>query len=184
MKKVEPADLSAVEAVRLIAKGSLTSEALLHSCLERIVQREPEVQAFEHLAREAALADARAADSLPPRGPLHGLPFAAKDNYDTFDMPTTSGSPIYANNRPSCDASAVALARSAGAILVGKTVTTEFAYVKPAKTRNPHDTSRAPGGSSSGSAAAVAAGMGATCFRKPDGWVGDTPRCILRGGCI
>ena len=104
MKKLEPADLSAVEAVRLIAKGSLTSEALVHSCLERIVQREPEVQAFEHLAREAALAEARAADSLPPRGPLHGLPFAAKDNYDTFDMPTTSGSPIYAGNRPSCDA--------------------------------------------------------------------------------
>jgi len=159
MQKLEPADLSAVEAVRLIAKGSLTSEALVHSCLERIVQREPEVQAFEHLAREEALAQARVADRLQPLGPLHGLPFAAKDNYDTFDMPTTSGSPIYAGNRPTCDASTVALARSAGAILVGKTVATEFAYLKPAKTRNPHDTSRAPGGSSSGSAAAVAAGM-------------------------
>ena len=95
----------------------------------------------------------------PSRRPLRGLPFAAKDNYDTFDMPTTSGSPIYAGNSPACDASTVALARIAGAILVGKTVTTEFAYIKPGKTRNPHDTSRAPGGSSSGSAAAVAAGM-------------------------
>lgn len=159
MKKSEPADLSAVEARRLIASGALTSEALMRSCLDRIAQREPDVQAFEYIDRDAALARARALDMGPTHGPLHGLPFAAKDNYDTDDMPTTSGSPIYAGNRPSCDASVVALARNVGAILVGKTVTTEFAYVKPAKTRNPHDISRAPGGSSSGSAAAVAAGM-------------------------
>ena len=95
----------------------------------------------------------------PSRRPLRGLPFAAKDNYDTFDMPTTSGSPIYAGNSPACDASTVALARIAGAILVGKTVTTEFAAVEPGPTRNPWDTSRTPGGSSSGSAAAVAAGI-------------------------
>ena len=157
--KREPADLSAVEAAHLIAKGTLTAESLMRSCLERIARCEPQVQAFEHIEGDEALAKSQALDRMPPRGPLHGLPFAAKDNYDTFDMPTTSGSPIYAGNRPSCDASIVALARAAGAILVGKTVTTEFAYVKPGKTRNPHDISRAPGGSSSGSAAAVAAGM-------------------------
>lgn len=157
--KREPADLSAVEAAGHIANGSLTAEALMRSCLERIAQREPQIQAFEHIEGDEALARAQALDRMPPHGSLHGLPFAAKDNYDTFDMPTTSGSPIYTGNRPSCDASIVALARGAGAILVGKTVTTEFAYVKPGKTRNPHDTSRAPGGSSSGSAAAVAAGM-------------------------
>jgi Asp-tRNA(Asn)/Glu-tRNA(Gln) amidotransferase A subunit family amidase len=159
MRKPEPADLSAVEARRLIATGSLTSEALIRSCLDRIAQREADVQAFEHIARDAALAKARALDTGPTRGALHGLPFAAKDNYDSFDMPTTSGSPIYSGNRPSCDAAIIALARSQGAVLVGKTVTTEFAYVKPGKTRNPHDVSRVPGGSSSGSAAAVAAGM-------------------------
>jgi Asp-tRNA(Asn)/Glu-tRNA(Gln) amidotransferase A subunit family amidase len=117
----------------------------MRSCLDRIAQREPEVQAFEHLASDAAIALARAADSRPPVGLLHGLPFGAKDNYDTYDMPTTNGSPIYAGNKPTCDAATVALARSVGAILVGKTVTTEFAYAKPGKTRNPHDPKRAPG---------------------------------------
>jgi Asp-tRNA(Asn)/Glu-tRNA(Gln) amidotransferase A subunit family amidase len=155
----ELADLSAVEAARRVAEGSLTAEALMRSCLERITDREPQVHAFEHIAAEEALRAARELDKGPVRGPLHGLPFAVKDNYDTFDMPTTCGSPIYAGNRASCDASTVALARAAGAVLVGKTVTTEFAYVLPGKTRNPHDITRAPGGSSSGSAAAVAAGM-------------------------
>src|SRR5262245_49266115 len=97
----EPADLSAVEAAHLIAKGSLGAEALMRSCLERIAQREPQVQAFEHIEGDEALAKAREMDRIPPRSPLHGLPFAAKDNYDTFDMPTTSGSPIYMGNRPS-----------------------------------------------------------------------------------
>ena len=133
--KREPADLSAVEAARLIATGSLTAESLMRSCLERISHREPLVEAFEHIASDEALDQARALDRIPPRGPPHGLPFAAKDNYDTFDMSTTSGSPIYAGNRPTCDACTVALPRGAGAILVGKTVTTEFAYVKPGKTR-------------------------------------------------
>jgi Asp-tRNA(Asn)/Glu-tRNA(Gln) amidotransferase A subunit family amidase len=155
----DPADLSAVEAARRIIERSLTAEALMRSCLERITDREPQVHAFEHIAAAEALRAARELDKGPARGPLHGLPFAVKDNYDTFDMPTTCGSPIYAGNRASSDASTVALARAAGAVLVGKTVTTEFAYVLPGKTRNPHDTTRAPGGSSSGSAAAVAAGM-------------------------
>ena len=159
MANLEPADLSAVEAARRIAAGSLTAETLIRSCLERIEQREPQVRAFEHIAANEAICTAKALDKGPSCGPVQGLPFAAKDNYDTFDMPTTCGSPIYAGNRPACDASTVALARAAGAILVGKTVMTEFAYVKPGKTRNPHDPTRAPGGSSSGSAAAVAAGM-------------------------
>lgn len=159
MANLEPADLSAVEAARRIAAGTLSAEALMRSCLERINQREPQVQAFEHIAAREALVAAKALDNGPSRGALHGLPFAAKDTYDTFDMPTTCGSLIYAGNRPNCDAATVALARDAGAILVGKAVTTEFAYVVPGKTRNPHDPTRAPGGSSSGSAALVGACM-------------------------
>jgi Asp-tRNA(Asn)/Glu-tRNA(Gln) amidotransferase A subunit family amidase len=159
MANIDPADLSAVDAARKIAAGSLTAEALMRACLERIKSREPQVQAFEHLAVNEAICAAQALDKGPSRGPLHGLPFAAKDTYDTHDMPTTCGSPIYAGNRPACDAATVALTRAAGGILVGKAVTTEFAYFTPGKTRNPHDPSRTPGGSSSGSAAAVGAHM-------------------------
>jgi Asp-tRNA(Asn)/Glu-tRNA(Gln) amidotransferase A subunit family amidase len=159
MANVDPADLTAVDAAKRIAQGSLTSEALMRACLDRIKQREPQVQAFEHLAANEALCAAQALDKGPSRGPLHGLPFAAKDTFDTFDMPTTCGSPIYAGNRPPADAATVALSRKAGAILLGKSVTTEFAYFTPGKTRNPHDPARTPGGSSSGSAAAVGARM-------------------------
>jgi Asp-tRNA(Asn)/Glu-tRNA(Gln) amidotransferase A subunit family amidase len=159
MANIDPADLSAVEAARKIASGSLTAEALMRACLDRIKQREPQVQAFEHLAVNESICAAQALDKGPSRGPLHGLPFAAKDTYDTFDMPTTCGSPIYAGNRPACDATTVALTRKAGGILIGKAVTTEFAYFTPGKTRNPHDPTRTPGGSSSGSAAAVGAHM-------------------------
>ena len=159
MQNIDPTALSAVEAARRIAAGQLTAEALMRACLERIKTREPQVQAFEHLASREALCAAQAADRGPSRGRLHGLPFAAKDTFDTYDMPTTCGSPIYAGNRPGADAATVALTRGAGAILVGKSVTTEFAYFTPGKTRNPHDPARTPGGSSSGSAAAVGAGM-------------------------
>lgn len=157
MASVDPADLSALEAARKIASGALKAEALMRACLERIKAREPQVQAFEHLAVNEAICAAQKLDRGASQGPLHGLPFAAKDNYDTWDMPTTCGSPIYAGNRPACDASTVALTRAAGGILVGKTVTTEFAFFTPGKTRNPHDAARTPGGSSSGSAAAVGA---------------------------
>ncbi len=148
--------LSALDAARLIAAGEITSEALVRDCLERIAAREGEVQAWQHLEREAALEQARAADAGPNRGLLHGVPVGVKDVIDTVDMPTAYGSPIYAGHRPAWDAACVALTRAAGGIVLGKTVTTEFAAVHPGKTRNPHNPLHTPGGSSSGSAAGVA----------------------------
>lgn len=149
---------TALEAARRIADGSLTAEALVRACLERIAEREPMVQAWQHLDPDAALEMARRADRFGS-GPLKGLPIAVKDIIDTADMLTGYGSPLYASFRPPRDAACVALARQAGALVLGKTVTTEFAYFQPGKTRNPHDPNRTPGGSSSGSAAAVADGM-------------------------
>jgi Asp-tRNA(Asn)/Glu-tRNA(Gln) amidotransferase A subunit family amidase len=145
-----------VEAARQIAANKITSEALVRDCLERIAAREGEVHAWEHLDREAALRQARAADAGPSRGLLHGLPVAVKDLIDTVDMPTAYGSPIYAGHRPAWDAPCVALTRAAGGIVLGKTVSTEFAATYPGKTTNPHHPRHTPGGSSSGSAAAVA----------------------------
>ena len=148
--------LSAVEAARQIAARKITSEALVSDCLERIASREADVQAWAHLDRDAALAQARAADKKNSAGLLHGVPVGVKDLIDTIDLPTAYGSPIYADHRPAWDAPCVALARAAGAIVLGKTVTTEFANMHPGKTRNPHNPAHTPGGSSSGSAAAVA----------------------------
>jgi Asp-tRNA(Asn)/Glu-tRNA(Gln) amidotransferase A subunit family amidase len=139
-----------------IAAGEITSEAAVTACLERIAAREPVVGAWQHLDPDAALAQARARDREPPRGPLHGVPVGVKDIMDTPDMPTTYGSSIYAGHRPAADAACVARLRAAGAVVLGKTVSTEFATFKPAKTANPHDPGHTPGGSSSGSAAAVA----------------------------
>jgi len=148
--------LSAVEAARQIAAGKIKSEALVRDCLERIAAREGEVQAWEHIDEAAALAQARAADSNPGRGLLQGVPVGVKDLIDTLDRPTGYGSPVYAGHRPAWDAPCVALTRAAGGIVLGKTVTTEFANMHPNKTRNPHNPAHTPGGSSSGSAAAVA----------------------------
>jgi Asp-tRNA(Asn)/Glu-tRNA(Gln) amidotransferase A subunit family amidase len=149
-------ELTAVEAAARIRSGELTSEALVRACLARIDARESEVQAWEYLDRDYAIGEARAADRSEARGPLHGVPIGVKDTIDTVDMPTALGSPIYAGRRPRWDAACVAAARAAGAIVLGKTVTTEFAYFHPDDTRNPHDVRHTPGGSSSGSAAAVA----------------------------
>ena len=154
-----PHQLTAIEAGRQIDAGTLTSEALARDCLERIAEREPSIDAWHHLAVDAALARARELDRGPRRGPLHGIPFGAKDIIDTFDMPTEYGSPIYKGNQTANDAACVALMREAGGNLFGKTVTTEFANMFPGKTKNPHDPQRTPGGSSSGSAAAVGAQM-------------------------
>jgi len=151
--------LGATVAAARIRDGSLTSEMLVAACLERIGAREDAVRAWAYLDPEAALAEARARDAEAPRGPLHGVPVAVKDVFDTHDMPTEYGTPIYAGHRPARDAAVVALARAAGAVVLGKTVTTEFATFAPGATRNPHDRARTPGGSSSGSAAAVADGM-------------------------
>jgi len=148
--------LGAAEAARRIAAGTLTSEALVRACLERIGERDGDVMAWAAIDPDAAIREARAADQAPSRGPLHGVPFGVKDIIDTHDLPTEFNSPIYRGNRPRSDAACVALARAGGAVMLGKTVTTEFAYTHPSQTRNPHNLAHTPGGSSSGSAAAVA----------------------------
>jgi Asp-tRNA(Asn)/Glu-tRNA(Gln) amidotransferase A subunit family amidase len=155
--------LSASEAARLIRDGIISSEQLVEACLARIRDVDPRVEAWALLDPDHALAQARAADGLrlsgQPIGALHGVPVAIKDIFDTADMPTEYGSPIYAGRTPSRDATVVSLLRAAGAVIIGKTVTTEFAYFSPGKTRNPHSFEHTPGGSSSGSAAAVGADM-------------------------
>ncbi|HEY4136960.1 MAG TPA: amidase [Casimicrobiaceae bacterium] len=148
--------LSATSLARKLAAREITAEALLADCFERIREREPDVRAWTFLDADAAMRRARELDATPSAGLLHGLPIAVKDLVDTFDMPTSYGSPIYSNHRPAADAACVALARAAGAIVVGKTVTTEFATFHPGPTCNPHNLRHTPGGSSSGSAAAVA----------------------------
>jgi Asp-tRNA(Asn)/Glu-tRNA(Gln) amidotransferase A subunit family amidase len=150
---------SATEAAAAIAGGRLTSEALVAACLERIAAREGAVRAWAYIDRDKALAEARARDRAPHRSRLHGIPVGIKDVIDTADMPTEYGSPIYRNNRPNADAACVAQIRELGGVILGKTVSTEFATRHPNKTRNPLDPERTPGGSSSGSAAAVADGM-------------------------
>lgn len=139
--------LGAKQAALRIERGELTAGKYIRACRERIAQRDGQVRAWAHLAKEPG-------GEKP--GLLHGIPIGVKDIFDTFDMPTEYGSPIYKGYRPPADAAVVALARRAGATILGKTVTCEFATFVPSQTRNPHDLSRTPGGSSSGSAAAVA----------------------------
>jgi Asp-tRNA(Asn)/Glu-tRNA(Gln) amidotransferase A subunit family amidase len=148
--------LSATEAARQIASGRLSSETLVRACLDRIAEREEIVGAWQVLDHDRALAEARARDRGSVAGPLHGIPFAAKDVIETSDLPTGYGSAIYRNYQPSRDAACLALVRAAGGILLGKTVSAEFAFFTPGKTANPHNPNHTPGGSSSGSAAAVA----------------------------
>jgi Asp-tRNA(Asn)/Glu-tRNA(Gln) amidotransferase A subunit family amidase len=156
--------LSARAAAAEIAAGRLAAEELVAACLDRIAQREATVGAWQHFDRDAALAAARARDAMPPQGPLHGVPIAVKDLIDTAEMPTAYGSAIYRYHRPAADAACVALAKAAGAVVLGKTVTTEFACFTPGKTANPHNPAHTPGGSSSGSAAAVADRMAPLAF--------------------
>lgn len=159
-------DLSTRSATSLLAglrEGSLSAVELTQACLDRIAALEPDVHAWTYLDREHALAQARAADARRAAGEelgsLHGLPVGIKDIIDTADMPTEYNSPIYRGRQPEKDATLVARLRTAGAVVFGKTVTSEFAVYTPGPTRNPHDLARTPGGSSSGSAAAVAARM-------------------------
>jgi amidase len=147
---------TASEIVAAVAAGRTTREAVMRACLERIAAREPEVQAWTNLDPERALATAVAADREGRGGTLAGVPFGVKDIIDTEDYPTEWGTPIHRGRCPNRDAACVALTRRAGGVLLGKTVTTEFANLHPGPTRNPHDPARTPGGSSSGSAAAVA----------------------------
>src|SRR5256884_5393923 len=155
--------LTANEAAAAIARGAISAEDYTCACLERIEALDGEIKAFAHLDREHALAQARRLDERRLEGhllgPLHGIPVAIKDIIDTADYPTELGSPLAAGRRTRHDATVVAKLRAAGAVIIGKTVTTEFAYFHPGPTRNPHDHARTPGGSSSGSAAAVAAHM-------------------------
>jgi Asp-tRNA(Asn)/Glu-tRNA(Gln) amidotransferase A subunit family amidase len=163
MKKPEPASLSAVDLRDRIARGETSAADAARSCLGRIAQADPDVEAWAFLDESLVLAQAEAIDRFRgtgrPLGALHGVPVALKDIIDTKDMPTENGTVLDAGRRPSKDAAIVERLRAAGAVILGKTVTTELAVYHPGKTRNPHERGRSPGGSSSGSAAAVAAGM-------------------------
>jgi len=154
--------LGLAQAAEEIREGRITSAELVADCLDRIEEVEPKVQAWVHLDREHALAQAKRLDDARAHGgatgPLHGVPIGVKDIFDTSDYPTEFGSQIWSGRTPRKDAAAVAMLRAAGAVVMGKTVSTEYAFYSPGKTRNPFDPSRTPGGSSSGSAAAVAAG--------------------------
>lgn len=151
------ARLTASEAIALLASGALTAEELTRACIARIGERDDEVRAWVHLNAESAVEQARQVDAQGIKGPLSGIPIGIKDVFLTKDMPTRYNSPLYEDNPPAMDAAAVALLRQAGAIILGKTDTVEFAATgRKARTRNPHDLQRTPGGSSSGSAAAVA----------------------------
>ncbi len=157
----EPLTITAAAA--LLRTGDLTPSELLEQCLRRIDVYEPAVQAWVYLDRERARRDAaemtEAIRKGGYRGPLHGIPIGVKDIIDVFDMPTGCGSKLWANSYARRDATVVERLRAAGALILGKTVTTPYAFTDPPKTRNPWNLSRTPGGSSSGSAAAVACGM-------------------------
>ena len=149
--------LCALDLARRIEAGELTPAQVIDRCAEAIAAREAEVGAFVTLNLEGAR---KAAQSAALKStPLRGLPVGVKDIFDTADMPTEYGSPIYAGHKPASDAALVSMIRRAGGIVLGKTVTTEFAHTDPGKTRNPHNLAHTPGGSSSGSAAGVAAGF-------------------------
>ena len=154
MKDLE--SLSATQAAKALARREIKATDLLLSCLDRIGQRESTVKAWASLGKENALSRAKDLDKGAIKGLLHGLPIGIKDLFDTYDLPTSYGSPIYANHYPVVDAVSVALMRQAGGIVLGKTISTEFATFKPPITVNPHHGRFTPGGSSSGSAAAVA----------------------------
>jgi Asp-tRNA(Asn)/Glu-tRNA(Gln) amidotransferase A subunit family amidase len=160
---VELVEIDAGATAALIRDGKATAVETTEACLARIAEREPAVQAWTFLDPDHARAQARAAhehrQAGRPLGPLHGVAVGIKDIIGTADMPTEDGTVLHAGRQPRHDAALVARLRAAGAVILGKTVTTELAVYSPGKTRNPHDPERTPGGSSSGSAAAVAAGM-------------------------
>lgn len=156
-------EMSATQAVAAIESGFINSQELVQAYIEQINAYESEVEAWQHFDPDYALTQAKEADQLrksgQTTGPLHGIPIGVKDIFDTKDMPTEDGTIIHKGRTPAYDATSIQLLRQAGAIIMGKTVTTEMAVYTAGKTKNPHDSSRTPGGSSSGSAAAVAANM-------------------------
>jgi len=160
---MELAEFGATQLVRMIENGEISSLELVEACIGRIEDKEEDIGAWAHMDQNYAREQAEKCNLLHasgnPCGPLHGIPVGIKDIFDTEDFPTEYGSVIYAGHRPRVDCTAISLLKAAGAVIMGKTVTTEFAVYSPGKTRNPFDLKRTPGGSSSGSAAAVAAGM-------------------------
>ena len=175
----DPSRLTATEAARLIRDGRLRPTDLME-VMPRADCRARTGGAGLRLVRPRAPRGVRAAAARP--GPLHGLPIGVKDVLDTADMPSEYGSPIWRGWRPRADAAAVAWARAAGAVAIGKTVTTEFATRKPGPTANPHNLRHTPGGSSSGSAAGVADGFFPLAFGTPDRGQRDAAGGVLRGG--
>ncbi|MFC1663997.1 amidase [Pseudomonadota bacterium] len=149
--------------VELIKEGALSSEQVVAECLNVIDTNDENIGAWAHLDRDHALNQARSLDEIrrqgQPLGDLHGIPIGLKDIFDTSDFPTELGSPIHAGRKPDFDSAVAEKLREAGAVILGKTVSTEFAYMHHSSTRNPHNPAYSPGGSSSGSAAAVAAGQ-------------------------
>jgi Asp-tRNA(Asn)/Glu-tRNA(Gln) amidotransferase A subunit family amidase len=156
---MKPHELGARELARRIARGELTALEVVEDFIARVAARDGELHAWTRIDADFALRQARELDSGVYRGLLHGVPVGVKDIFDTADLPTEYGSPIYKGHRPAWDAACVAAARAAGALILGKTVTTEFATMVPAATVHPRNPGHTPGGSSSGSAAAVAAKM-------------------------
>jgi len=158
---IDPTDLGAGEAASAIRSGALSAKILVAACLERIAATDPDLQAWVEVDRAGAEAQAAARDEALTAGvapgPLHGVPVGIKDIIDVAGLPTRAGAPSFAHRRPGLDAAVVARLRAAGAVITGKTQTTQFAFKDPAPTRNPWSADRTPGGSSSGSAAAVAA---------------------------
>uniref|UniRef100_A6VWC7 Amidase n=1 Tax=Marinomonas sp. (strain MWYL1) TaxID=400668 RepID=A6VWC7_MARMS len=194
---IELNEMGLCQMLRAIEEGVCTTEALINACFERIEAREPEVGAWQvKRSRDEYLAYYQANKAFFDASLLKGLPLGVKDIIDTEEMPTEMGSPIHTGRQPVEDATCVALIRAAGGIVLGKTVTTEFAYFKPGKTKNPADLTRTPGGSSSGSAAAIADGMvpmalgsqtAASVIRPAAycgaiGYVGSRGEFSLRGG--
>ncbi|MSP49981.1 MAG: amidase [Alphaproteobacteria bacterium] len=177
-----PADLSAREAAAAVRSGRLSAEALVDASLERVAAIEPSLRSFAYLDPELALAQARAVDRSKRKGALAGLPVGVKDIIDTADMPTECNSPIRLGHRPKADADCVAAVRRASGIAFGKTVTTEFAGLHPGPTGNPYNLAHTPGGSSSGSAAAVAAGLVPLAFATQT--AGSVIRPAAFCGCV
>ena len=180
--------LGLAEAARAIRDGSLKSEELVKSCLKRIDEFEPSVQAWTHINPEHALEQARAADKRhydnAPSGPLNGVPVGIKDIIDTSDYPTEFGSPIHEGRQPYDDATLVSRLRDAGAVIMGKTVTTEFAVYAPGKTTNPHDPARTPGGLIQWVCSVCCLDDGAGCGGNADQRIVYSPGQFLRHGWI
>ena len=170
--------LSALEIATAIKAGETTSQAVTRALLERIEDREPDVDAWEYLDPDAAISAAKKIDDNPSDGLIHGVPVGVKDIIDTKGIPTTHGSPIHKENRPCVDAPCVSLVRGAGGLIMGKTVTSEFAAQRPGKTKNPHNPTHSPAGSSSGSAAAV------TDYMVPVAFGTQTGGSIVRPGAF